>query len=123
MRLTQCKVKNKVKHVAGSSFFPIVCHYFSDGRIIPLFLLLLSSLPTIHLTINDHAIWNVNGLSIFLFQKLALPRCTKFSRKTRKLLKLKLKQMDTIRIEVITKHLLKTCILCYFPVQSNRMKS
>ena len=87
MRLTQCKVKNK--YVAGSSFPPIMHHYFSDGRIILLFLLLLSSVPTIHLTIKDHAIWNVIGLSIGFFQKLALPRCTKFSGKTRKLLKLK----------------------------------
>ena len=65
MRLTQCKVKNK--HVTGSSFSPIMRHYFSDGRIIPLFLLLLSSLPTIHLTIKDHVIWNVVGLSIAWF--------------------------------------------------------
>ena len=41
MPLTQCKVKNK--HVAGSSFSPIMRHYFSDGRIVALFLLLLSS--------------------------------------------------------------------------------
>ena len=87
MQLTQCKVKNK--HVGGSSFSPIMRHYFSDGRIIPLFLLLLSSLPTIYFTIKDHAIWNVVGLSIGFFQRLALPRCTKFSRKTRKLLKLR----------------------------------
>ena len=87
MRLTQCKVKNT--DVVGSSFSPIMPHYFSDGRIISLFLLLLSSLPTIHLTIKDHAIWNVIALSIGFFQKLALPGCPKFSRKTRKLLKLK----------------------------------
>ena len=89
MRLTQVKVKNK--HVAGSSFSPIMRHYFSDGRIIPLLLSLLSSLHTIHLTIKDHAIWNVIGLSIGFFQKLGLQGCTKFSRKSRKL---KLKLMD-----------------------------
>ena len=87
MRLAQCKVKKKI--VAGSSFSPIMRHYFSDGRVIPLFLLLLSSVPTIHLTIKDQAIWNVIALSIGFFQKLALPRCTKVSGKTRKLLKLK----------------------------------
>ena len=74
MRLTQCKVKDK--RVAGSSFSPIMRHYFSDGRIIPLLLSLLSSLPTIHLTIKDHAIWNVIGLSIGFFQQLALSRRT-----------------------------------------------
>ena len=41
MRLTQCKVNNK--HVAGSYFFLIIRHYFSDGRIVALLLLLLSS--------------------------------------------------------------------------------
>ena len=82
MRLTQCKVKNK--HVSGASFSPIMRHYFSDGRIVPdpLFLLLLSSLPIMHLTIKDHAVWNVISLSIGFFQKLAVPGCTKFSRKT-----------------------------------------
>ena len=40
MPLTQCKVKNI--HVAGSSFSSIMRHYFSDGRIVALFLLLLS---------------------------------------------------------------------------------
>ena len=68
MRLTQCKVKNK--DVAGPPFSPIMRHYFSDGRVIPLFLLLLSSLPTIHLTIKDKAIWNFFGLSFGFFQKL-----------------------------------------------------
>ena len=45
-------------------------HSFSDERVIPLFLLLLSSLPIIHLTIKDQVIWNVNGLYIGFFQKL-----------------------------------------------------
>ena len=62
MRSTQCKVKNE--HVARSSFSSIMRHYFSDGRIIPLLLTLLSSSPTIHLTIKDHAIWNDISLSI-----------------------------------------------------------
>ena len=87
MRVTHCKVENK--RVAGSSFSPIMRHSFSDRRIIALFPLLLSSLPTMHLTVKDHAIWNVIGLSIGFFQKLALPGCTKFSPKTKKLLKLK----------------------------------
>ena len=68
MRLTQCKVRNK--RFAGSSFSPIMRHYFSDGRVIPLFLLHLSSLPTMHLTIKDQANWNAIGLSIGFFQKL-----------------------------------------------------
>ena len=85
-KLNQCEVKDK--HVAGSSFSPMMRPYFSDGQIVPMFLLLFS-LPTVHLTIKDHAIWNIIGLTIGFFQKLAFPRCTTFSRKTRKLLKLK----------------------------------
>ena len=92
MRLTQCKVKNK--DVAGSSFSPIMRHHFSDGRVIPLFLLLLSSLPTIQLTIKDEAIWNFFWFIYWFLSKTGFPGCTKFSRKTRKLLKLKWKLMD-----------------------------
>ena len=68
MRLTQCKLKNE--NVAGSSFSPIMRHSFSDGRVIPLFLLLWSSLPIIHLKIKDQAIWNVIGLYIGFFPKM-----------------------------------------------------
>ena len=59
-------------------FFLTMRHYFSDGRIIPLLLSLLSSSPNTHLTIKDHAIWNVIGLSIAFFQQLGCQNARSF---------------------------------------------